>query len=97
LLPADDALELLPADVLAGLGLPSLRASLLTLHRPSPQDDLQAWRRCGTRPARLALEELLAHHLSLRRQRIAMRRHRAPPLAPPGQLVERLRQACRSR
>jgi ATP-dependent DNA helicase RecG len=38
---------------------------------------------------RLALEELLAHHLSLRRQRIAMRRHRAPPLAPPGQLVER--------
>src|SRR5690606_27124709 len=36
----------------------------------------------GTHPAqrRLALEELLAHHLSLRRQRIAQQAHRAPAL-----------------
>ena len=94
LLPDDEALELLPADVRAGLGLPSLRASLLTLHRPSPRDDLQALATMR-HPAqlRLALEELLAHHLSLRRQRIAMRWHRAPSLVPPGHLVERLRQA----
>ena len=46
----------------------------------------------GVHPAqqRLALEELLAHHLSLRRQRIAMQRHRAPALPGSGGLAERL-------
>ena len=94
LLPDDDTLELLPPELLAGLGLPSLRTSLLALHRPSPHDDLQALA-AMRHPAqqRLALEELLAHHLSLRRQRIALRRHRAAALAPSGRLLERLRQA----
>ncbi len=93
LLPDDDVLELLPAGVRAGLGLPSLRATLLTLHRPSPHDDLAAlatMRHPGKK--RLALEELIAHHLSLRRQRIALRRQHAPVLAPPGRLAERLLQ-----
>src|SRR5690606_20249256 len=46
----------------------------------------------GTHPAqrRLAIEELLAHQLSLRRQRIAMQRHGAPVLSGPGALAERL-------
>ncbi len=84
-LPDERALELLPAEVLAReplcAGLPSLREALLTLHRPPQGSDLQALL-AGTHPAqrRLALEELLAHHLSLRRQRIAMQAYTAPAL-----------------
>jgi ATP-dependent DNA helicase RecG len=91
-LPEDDALELLPRAALAGLQLPSLRSALLTVHRP-PQDADVAALLAGTHPAqrRLALEELLAHHLSLRRQRIALQRHSAPALATAGTLAQRLR------
>ncbi|MBB3345145.1 ATP-dependent DNA helicase RecG [Luteimonas sp. RC10] len=82
-LPDGDALELVPADLLAGLALPSLREALLTVHRPPPDVDLGALL-SGRHPAqrRLALEEMLAHHLSLRRQRIALQAHRAPVLRP---------------
>jgi ATP-dependent DNA helicase RecG len=84
-LPDERALELLPATVLVSeplcAGLPSLREALLTLHHPPQGCDLQALL-AGAHPAqrRLALEELLAHHLSLRRQRIAMQAHTAPAL-----------------
>src|SRR5687768_4369048 len=93
-LPEAPALELLPEDMLAGLGLPSLRDALLTMHRPSRDADVAALL-AGTHPAqqRLALEELLAHHLSLRRQRIALQQHRAPVLAGDGMLARRLRDA----
>ncbi len=62
--------------------LPPLREALLTVHRPPRDADVGALL-AGTHPAqrRLALEELLAHHLSLRRQRIAQQSHRAPVLA----------------
>ncbi len=96
-LPDDSALELLPAEVLARESLcaemPSLREALLTLHRPPQGSDLQALL-AGTHPAqrRLALEELLAHHLSLRRQRIAMQAHTAPTLRG-GRRVTELRKA----
>lgn len=91
-LPDEGALELLPRGALAGLDLPSLREALLTVHRP-PRDADVAALLAGTHPAqrRLALEELLAHHLSLRRQRIALQRHAAPALAGDGGLAERLR------
>ena len=91
-LPDDDALELLPRESLAGLQLPSLRDALLAVHRP-PQDADVAALLVGRHPAqrRLALEELLAHHLSLRRQRIALQRHAAPALATDGTLSQRLR------
>jgi len=80
-LPDDETLELLPRDLREGLQLPSLREALLTVHRPAQGSDIAALI-AGTHPAqrRLALEELLAHHLSLRRQRIAQQAHRAPPL-----------------
>jgi len=84
-LPDAAALEWLPAELLAReslcAGLPSLRDALLTLHHPPQDSDVHALL-AGTHPAqrRLALEELLAHHLSLRRQRIAMQAHRARPL-----------------
>jgi ATP-dependent DNA helicase RecG len=93
-LPDAASLELLSQDMLAGLGLPSLREALLTVHRP-PQDADVGALLAGTHPAqrRLALEELLAHHLSLRRQRIALQRHAAPALVGGDALAEGLRQA----
>ncbi len=84
-LPDDAALELLPAALMTHeplcLGLPSLREALLTLHRPPQGCDLSALL-AGKHPAqrRLVIEELLAHHLSLRRQRIAVQAHAAPKL-----------------
>jgi ATP-dependent DNA helicase RecG len=91
-LPGDAELELLPADALAGSGLPSLRSALLAVHRPARDADIAALLE-GRSPAqrRLALEEMLAHHLSLRRQRIALQRHAAPALAGAAPLADRLR------
>ncbi|SBV36715.1 ATP-dependent DNA helicase [uncultured Stenotrophomonas sp.] len=80
-LPDEAELEVLPPALLAGMALPSLRQALLTMHRPPADADL-ATLAAGTHPAqrRLALEELLAHHLSQRHQRIALQRQRAPAL-----------------
>ncbi|MBN6102273.1 ATP-dependent DNA helicase RecG [Xanthomonas sp. CFBP 8703] len=93
-LPDEASLELLPAAMLAELELPSLRSALLIAHRPPPQADLGALA-AGLHPAqqRLALEELLAHHLSLRRQRIALQRQRSPSLRGRGLLAKRLQQS----
>jgi ATP-dependent DNA helicase RecG len=90
-LPDESLLELLPPGWLDGLGLPSLRSALLTVHQPPQDADLSALAN-GIHPAqrRLALEELLAHHLSLRRQRIALQAHHAPPLDGPGRLAKAL-------
>jgi len=90
-LPGDDQLELLPAEMRQGL--PSLREALLTVHRPPREADLGALL-AGTHPAqrRLALEELLAHNISLRRQRIARQAHAAPALQD-GTLAIALREA----
>ena len=92
-LPDEGVLELLPPALLqAGdPAMPTLRDALLVLHRPPRGADVAALL-AGTHPAqrRLALEELLAHHLSLRRQRIALQSHAAPALAADGGLVERL-------
>jgi ATP-dependent DNA helicase RecG len=90
-LPEAQSLELLPPDWLSGLGLPSLRDALLTMHTPAPGEDL-AGLAAGRHPAqqRLALEELLAHHLSLQRQRLVIRRHRAHRLDAGQALAKRL-------
>lgn len=73
--------EWLPAPLLASLGLPDLCSALSYAHRPSPQADLASLE-SGTHPAlrRLAFEEMLAHHLSLRRVRERARRFQAQPL-----------------
>ena len=91
-LPDAAVLELLPRALLAGFALPGLRESLLALHRPPRDADVLALQ-AGTHPAqrRLALEELLAHQLSLRRRRIALQRRASPALDAKGTLVERLR------
>ncbi|HEX5489003.1 MAG TPA: ATP-dependent DNA helicase RecG [Rhodanobacteraceae bacterium] len=80
-LPDEAALELIPPDLLAPLGLMPLRDALLQVHRPAPDADVAALL-AGTHSAqqRLAFEELLAHHLSLKRMRARVRRQRAPAL-----------------
>ena len=92
-LPADESLELLPRELRERLDLPSLREALLTVHRPAPDADVAALL-AGRHPAqrRLALEELLAHHLSLRRQRMVQQAHAAPVLRPM-RLADLLREA----
>jgi ATP-dependent DNA helicase RecG len=91
-LPAGDALELVPAATWGGLGLPGLREALLTVHRPPVEADVAALL-SGTHPAqqRLAFEELLAHSLGLRRQRIVLREHGAFPLPVARAAVDALR------
>jgi ATP-dependent DNA helicase RecG len=90
-LPAAEELELLPAALRASLKLPGLREALLLAHRPPPDADVALFS-AGLHPAlqRLALEELLAHHLSLRRQRIALRAHGAAPIRGTGKLSKAL-------
>ena len=93
-LPPAEALELLPHDLLRELRLPTLRDALLTVHRPPPDADVDALL-AGMHPAqrRLAFEELLAHQLSLRRQRIALQQHGAVVLEGAGDGIARLRRA----
>ncbi len=78
---ANATLELLPDHILQALSLPPLRDALLTVHQPSQDVDLRALQQ-GVHPAqqRLAFEELLAHQLSLRRQRQTHQSHAATPL-----------------
>ena len=90
-LPSAESLELLPADLRGQLALPSLREALLQAHCPPPDTDVAQFV-TGRHPAlqRLAFEELLAHQLSLRRQRIALRAHGAIPIRASGKLSRRL-------
>jgi len=91
-LPPDAALELVPEALRESLRLCSLREALLTVHRPPADADIGAL--LGARhPAqqRLAFEELLTHHLSLKRLRADIRRHAAPPLGGDGRLRTALR------
>ena len=73
--------ELLPGGVEARHRLVSLGQALRAVHRPPPGTDLDATldpEHPGRR--RLAFEELLAHHLSLRMLRRRLDRHRAAML-----------------
>ncbi len=90
-LPDDAALELLPRDWLRGQRLPSLRDAILLLHAPPPAADVAALQ-SGLHPAqrRLALEELLAHQLGLRRQRLALQADGTRALRGDERLVAQL-------
>ena len=73
-LPDDGSLELLPAENMKALGLAGLAQSLQAIHQPdigTSIGDLLS----GRHPAikRLAFEELMAHHLSLRQKRSAIK------------------------
>ncbi|HST26954.1 MAG TPA: ATP-dependent DNA helicase RecG [Rudaea sp.] len=84
-LPLDTELELLPPDLRKVYKLSSLRAALIYVHHPPP-DAALAQLALGAHPAqqRLAFEELLAQHLSLKRLRARIREHAAPALHGAG-------------
>ena len=86
--------ELLPLEVLAEAGMPPLTEAVRYVHRPPPDAPVAALMD-GSHPAqqRLAFEELLAHHLSLRRLRLAEDKSRAAPLAGDGRFVAKFRAA----
>ncbi|WNL46914.1 ATP-dependent DNA helicase RecG [Dyella sp. BiH032] len=90
-LPPDHQLELIPPELGAAHGLTSLREALLYVHRPPPDAHLGQLT-LGRHPAqqRLAFEELLTQHLSLKRMRAAVKRRRAPMLGGDGALRQRL-------
>ncbi|HET6553710.1 MAG TPA: ATP-dependent DNA helicase RecG [Dyella sp.] len=91
LLPPDAQLELIPPALCEAHGLTSLREALLYVHRPPPDANLGQLT-AGRHPAqqRLAFEELLSQHLSLKRLRAAVRRRHAPSLEGTGVLRARL-------
>jgi ATP-dependent DNA helicase RecG len=83
-------IDWLPPELMARHNMAGLRESILYLHRPPPDaqlDQLDA----GRHPCqqRLALEEMLAHHLSLRKLRRRAEQLQAPSLRPADDLVDR--------
>lgn len=94
LLKLGEVEDYLPAELLDELGLPSLQQALLEVHQPSPETAVAELLE-GEHPAqqRLALEELLAHHLSLRQLRHKTQQHSAPQLQSEGRLRQQLIEA----
>jgi ATP-dependent DNA helicase RecG len=81
----------LPVSYIDDLALPPLKEALGYVHRPPRGADVAALE-AGRHPAqaRLAFEELLAHHLALKRLRSRAQAEPAPPIAPGGRLVGEL-------
>ncbi|PIE40820.1 MAG: ATP-dependent DNA helicase RecG [Gammaproteobacteria bacterium] len=75
--------ELIPEAVIAEHHWPTLATALKLTHRPSPEANVTQLLQ-GTHPAqrRLALEELLAHHVSLLGVRQTIKQTTAPALQP---------------
>ena len=89
-LGASGLTDWLPHDIGVPPGLPSLQQALIYLHAP-PRGAQLAELAAGRHPAqrRLAYEELLAHHLSLRLRKRALQTDPAPPLGDPAGLAQR--------
>ncbi len=91
LLPDDATLELIPSSLCERHGLTSLREALIYVHRPPADAPLaQLGQGCHRTQQRLAFEELLAHHLSLKQMRASVRRRKAAAFARGGTLPARL-------
>ena len=82
--------ELIPREAALPRGLPTLAEALHYLHHP-PRSACLAELAAGAHPAqrRLAFEELLAHHLTLRLRKHALRKDPAFALADEAQLAPR--------
>lgn len=80
----------LPETLCTGHCYPALIDALSYVHRPPPEAPLAQMAE-GRHPAqrRLAYEELLAHHLSLRRLRARLAEQQAPAFRTEGQLGRR--------
>ena len=89
-----ELVDWLPVELVSHFKMTSLPAALRYVHRPPPDADL-ALMASGSHPAqqRLAFEELLAHHLSLRRLRERAQRAAAPALSGGDALAQRFLQA----
>lgn len=86
--------EWLPESILQPLGLPSLRTALEFVHRPPVDvalDELEAGRHPAQR--RLAFEELLTHHVVMRRLRDTARTDSATPLPDKAGLSVRFKES----
>jgi ATP-dependent DNA helicase RecG len=83
--------ELLPQEIRDAHDMPELADAVRLLHRPPPDQSRRLLSEAG-HPAqrRLALEELLAHQLSLRVLRQRQRKAGAPVLAGDGRLQQTL-------
>ncbi|MEO6080805.1 MAG: ATP-dependent DNA helicase RecG [Steroidobacteraceae bacterium] len=89
-LAANPAQDLLPADIIHRLQLPSLSEALEFVHHP-PVGSSLASLAAGRHPAqrRLAFEELLAHQLSLQQLKQRIQSDPAPALRDAQQLAQR--------
>ena len=87
----DQIHDWLPLAVQAELHLPTLTEALALVHRPPPQTPVELLSQ-GRHPAvrRLAFEELLAHHLSLKRLRARVRQESAPVITGAGRMIHEL-------
>jgi ATP-dependent DNA helicase RecG len=83
--------ERLPPAVLQELRLPTLTEALTLVHQPPPHTPVELLAQ-GKHPAvlRLAFEELLAHHLSLKRLRTRVQTESAPAVTGAGKLMQQL-------
>ncbi len=80
--------ELVPEALLADARLPGLASALAYVHRPPADAEVDTLLQ-GTHPSqrRLAFEELLAQHLSLRSLREQIQKHPAAPMPGSGELI----------
>lgn len=87
LLPISQSLEILPAEIIQQLGFMPLIDSLQQLHFPTPECYTKILNE-GIHPAqrRLAFEELLAQHLSLRQNYLLQKKDSAHSI-PPSQVL----------
>jgi len=85
--------EWLPSGCLQQLDFPPLAQAIAFVHKPPPETPvnvlLDGRHRCQQR---LAFEELLAHHLSMRRRRLRYQEHQAANFNPESHLVNQLQQ-----
>jgi ATP-dependent DNA helicase RecG len=82
--------ELLPQAMMRNLRLPALAEALQYIHRPPPNADVAALTdRSHPAQHRLAMEELLAHNVSMQRLHRSQRARTAPAMTKSSALEER--------
>ncbi len=81
--------DLIPRQLIKPLKLPSLKNAIFELHNPSPTTDKSIFLN-AKHPAqkRLILEELLAHHLSMRQLRSEVQSNSAPAFSSSSNLLD---------
>ena len=85
--------DLIPEEISQRYQISSLQEALLTLHKPTPDLSVtQLLMRDHPAQQRLIFEELLAHHLSLRKLREQQKQVKGIPLAPKNKYFDTLKQ-----